>query len=358
MKGMNRRRFLKNSLLTGTAFSLVPGLWGEISGKENKKGVRPSHPVVIASANGERATARAMELLQQGADPLDAVIAGVNIIENDPEDVTVGYGGLPNEDGVVQLDASVMHGPTHNAGAVAALEGVKNPSKVAKLVMERTDHVLLVGKGAQDFARAHGFKIENLLTEKARKIWLHWKETLSDKDDWFPPEPDEYGEVLRQYFDVHGTINCCAVDANGNLAGVTTTSGLAFKIPGRVGDSPIPGAGLYVDNEVGAAGSTGRGEANLKNLTSFMVVEFMRMGKSPTEACLAACQRIVEHTKLPYLLNSDGKPRFNVSFYAVNKKGEFGGASIWGPKQMQVFDAKGNRKVEMAFLFDKKYRKR
>ncbi len=351
MKTMNRRRFLQNTLLTGTGLSLMPGLWKETGASNRKSEVKPAHPVVIASGNGERATARAMELIKQGADPLDAVIAGVNILENDPEELTVGYGGLPNEDGVVQLDASVMHGPTHNAGAVGALEGIKNPSLVAKLVMERTDHVLLVGKGAQDFARAHGFKVEDLLTEKARKIWLYWKETLSDRDDWFPPEDDEYSAVLRQYFDVHGTINCCAVDANGNLAGVTTTSGLAFKIPGRVGDSPIIGAGLYVDNEVGAAGSTGRGEANLKNLSSFMVVEYMRMGKSPTEACLAVCERIVQHTKLPYLLDEKGIPNFNVSFYAVNKKGEFGGASILGPRTMQVFDGQGNRQVEMAYLY-------
>jgi len=280
------------------------------------------------------------------------VIAGVNIVEDDPDDITVGYGGLPNEDGVVQLDASVMHGPTHNAGAVAALEGIRNPSKVAKLVMERTDHVLLVGKGAQDFARAHGFQVENLLTEKSRKIWLYWKETLNKKDDWFPPADDEIGEEIKKYFRLTGTINCCAVDANGDLAGVTTTSGLAFKIPGRVGDSPIIGAGLYVDNEVGAAGSTGRGEANLKNLSCFLIVEYMRQGKSPTEACMAVCQRIAEHTRLPYLLDEQHNPNFNVTFYAVNKEGEFGGASIRKGKKMWVYDQRGNRLVDLPSLFD------
>ncbi len=348
---IKRREFLKGSLVAGAGALFSPWLGNTVTAGSSVSGVKPKHPVVVASANGERATARAMELLRQGADPLDAVIAGVNIIEDDPDDISVGYGGLPNEDGVVQLDASVMHGPTHNAGAVGALEGIRNPSKVAKLVMERTDHVLLVGKGAQDFARAHGFKIENLLTDRAREIWLHWKETLSDKDDWFPPEDDEMSELLRQYFDVHGTINCCAVDVNGDLAGVTTTSGLAFKIPGRVGDSPIIGAGLYVDNEVGAAGSTGRGEANLKNLASFMVVEFMRQGKSPTDACLAVCQRIADHTKLPYLLNKKGHPNFNVNFYAVNKKGEFGGASILSGAKMWVFDHTGNHLVELPYLF-------
>ncbi len=351
MKKMNRRRFLKNSLLGGTSLGLFPNLFKGNSALANSTNLRPSHPVVVSSANGEQATAKAMELLQAGADPLDAVIAGVNLVEDDPEDITVGLGGLPNEAGVVQLDASVMHGPTHNAGAVGALEGIKNPSKVAKLVMERTDHVLIVGKGAQDFARAHGFKVQDLLTDKARKIWLHWKETLSKEDDWFPPPGDEIGMELRKYFDVHGTINCCAVDANGDLAGVTTTSGLAFKIPGRVGDSPIIGAGLYVDNEVGAAGSTGRGEANLKNLCSFMVVEFMRQGKSPTDASLAVCQRIVEHTKLPHLLKKKGVPNFNVKFYAVNKKGEYGGASIFSGGKMWVYDGKGHRLVDMAYLF-------
>ncbi|MEJ2634102.1 MAG: N(4)-(beta-N-acetylglucosaminyl)-L-asparaginase [Calditrichia bacterium] len=350
---MDRRKFLKKSLLAGTGMTIVPSFFRNLKGQTVKSPGKPDHPVVISSSNGERATARAVELLQNGADPLDAVISGVNIIEDDPEDITVGYGGLPNEEGVVQLDASVMHGPTHNAGAVGALEGIKNPSKVAKLVMERTDHVLLVGAGAQKFARAHGFKVEDLLTDKAREIWLYWKETLNDKDDWFPPPPDKVNAELRKYFDVHGTINCCAVDANGNLGGVTTTSGLAFKIPGRVGDSPIIGAGLYVDNEVGAAGSTGRGEANMKNLCSFMVVEFMRQGKSPTDACLAACERIASHTKLPYLLDKKNRPNFNVNFYAVNKNGEFGGASIYGKRTMWVSDAKGNREVEMAYLFDK-----
>lgn len=354
MKKINRRLFIRNSILGGTGLGLFPQLFRQNSALADSKIVRPDHPVVISSANGERATARAMELLQTGADPLDAVIAGVNLVEDDPEDITVGLGGLPNEAGVVQLDASVMHGPTHNAGAVGALEGIKNPSRVAKLVMERTDHVLIVGKGAQDFARAHGFKVEELLTDKAREIWLHWKETLSNKDDWFPPANDKIGMELRKYFDVHGTINCCAVDAKGDLAGVTTTSGLAFKIPGRVGDSPIIGAGLYVDNQVGAAGSTGRGEANLKNLCSFMVVEFMRQGKSPTDACLSVCQRIIDHTKLPYLLKKKGLPNFDVKFYAVNKKGEYGGASIFGGGKMWIHDGKSHRLIDMAYLFKKK----
>lgn len=347
---LKRRDFLRAGAFASLGLTWPFKVWGSGPPKQ----LVTDHPVVVSSGNGERAVRKAMELLQAGKDPLDAVIAGVNIVENDPDDITVGYGGLPNEDGVVQLDSCVMHGPTHNAGAVACLEGVKNPSKVAKLVMERTDHVLLVGKGAQDFARAHGFKIEDLLTDKARRIWLYWKENLSDKDDWFSAAPEEYDEDIQEFLRHYGTINCCAVDGTGNLAGVTTTSGLAFKIPGRVGDSPIIGAGLYVDNEVGAAGSTGRGEANLKNLTSFYVVEQMRIGKSPTEACLAACKRIAGKTKLGYLLRKEGEPNFNVNFYAVNKAGEFGGASILSGKTMWVADKKGIREIELPYLFKRK----
>lgn len=350
---MKRRDFLKATVATGVGLTVLPAI-GDVIAAGSDSSSKPEHPVVISSANGERAVARTMELLKQNSDPLDAVIAGVNIVENDPDDITVGYGGLPNEAGVVQLDSCVMHGPTHNAGAVGAIENIKNPSKVAKLVMERTDHVLLVGRGALNFALAHGFREENLLTEKSRKIWLYWKETLNKNDDWFSPAKDEVDEEVKKFFHLGGTINCCAVDTNGDLAGVTTTSGLFFKIPGRVGDSPIIGAGLYVDNEVGAAGSTGRGEANLKNLTSFMVVEFMRMGKSPTEACLASCQRIVDHTKLPELLTEDGKPNFNVKFYAVNKQGEYGSGAIYGGGQFQVADAGGVRKEEMAYLFKRR----
>lgn len=354
MSKINRRKFLKDSIIGSTALGIAPGLLGIPDKSAQANPMVTDFPVVIGSANGEKAIAKAMEMIWKGADPLDAVISGVNIVEDDPDDITVGYGGLPNENGVVQLDSSVMHGPTHNAGAVGALEGVKNPSKVAKLVMERTDHVLLVGQGAQDFARAHGFKIENLLTEKARKIWLRWKENLNKDDDWFPPIDDKIGLEFQKYMNVYGTINCCAVDGNRDLAGVTTTSGLSFKIPGRVGDSPIIGAGLYVDNEVGAAGSTGRGEANLKNLSCFMIVELMRQGKSPTDASLAVCERIVKHTKLKYLLNNQGLPNFNVKFYAVSKTGQTGGASIYSGGEMWVVDKKGQRLENLAYLYKRK----
>lgn len=316
-------------------------------------------PVVISSGNGMAATERAMTMINEGSDVLDAVIAGVNIVENDPEDMSVGYGGLPNEDGIVELDACCMHGPTHNAGAVASLQNIKNPSSVAKLVLKRTDHVLLVGKGALRFAKAHGFVEENLLTDKAREYWLNYKEKLSTQDDWFPPGGEKEMSMNGLEFikkgvakRITGTISCMGVDSNGDISGVTTTSGLFYKIPGRVGDSPIIGAGLYVDNEIGACGSTGRGEENLKNLSSFLVVEYMRQGMSPTEACLEVCNRIDKHATLPNLRNEDGKPDFNVNFYALNKSGEYGCASIYGPVSFAVHDGLENTKKEGAYLYE------
>lgn len=312
-------------------------------------------PVVIASANGLAATAKAMELILAGRDALDGVIAGVNLVEDDPNDNSVGYGGLPNEEGIVELDASVMHGATGRGGCVAALRNIKNPSKVARVLMERTDHVLIVGEGALRFAKAHGFKEENLLTDAAREAWLRWKETLSNQDDWLPPhdiETREIGQNFQRFIRHYGTINCNAVDLKGNISGCTTTSGLAFKIPGRVGDSPILGAGLYVDNEVGAAGSTGRGEANLLSCSSVLVVEFMRQGKRPEEACLMACERIATQTKMKRLLDDKGRPKFDVNFYAINKRGEFGGASLWSGAQFAVNTGEPtSRLVNAAFLF-------
>jgi N4-(beta-N-acetylglucosaminyl)-L-asparaginase len=306
-------------------------------------------PVVISSGNGLPATEKAMALLGEGADPLDAAIAGVNIVEDDPEDMSVGYGGLPNEHGVVQLDSCVMHGPTGKAGSVASLENIKNPSQVARLVMQRTDHVILVGPGALAFARAHGFEEMNLLTDKSRKAWLRWKENLSPSDDWISPEESGIdGERST------GTINCCALDRNGALGGVTTTSGLAFKIPGRVGDSPIIGAGLYVDNEVGAAGATGRGEAVILNCGSFAIVELMRNGRSPQEACLEILKRIADKNHDKRLQKPDGKPNFQVTFYALSRTGEFGSACLWKGRKFAVHDGKENRLLESAWLYEEK----
>jgi len=350
---MKRRDFLKSATLAGAAVLVGEkmGGFGELRAQTRTS----AKPLVISSANGLKATARAMEMLQGGADALEAVVAGVNIVEDDPKDHSVGYGGLPNEEGVVELDSSVMHGPTGRGGAVGALQNIKNPSKVAKTVMERTDHVLLVGEGARKFAVAHGFKEENLLTDEAREIWLRWKEKMSDQDDWLPPHDinaRDVGEDLKPYLRHYGTINCDAIDLNGNISGVTTTSGLAFKIPGRVGDSPILGAGLYVDNEVGAAGSTGRGEANLLSCASVMVVEYMRQGKSPEEACLMACKRIAQQTKEKRLLDDAGRPNFQVNFYALNKKGEHGSGSIWsGAKYAVNTGEKESHLEESAYLY-------
>jgi N4-(beta-N-acetylglucosaminyl)-L-asparaginase len=302
-----------------------------------------------------------MEMIKNGSDALDAVIAGINIAEDDPNDNSVGYGGLPNEEGVVELDAAVMHGPSYRAGAVASLRNIKNPSKVARLVMERTDHVLMVGEGALRFARAHGFKEENLLTDSSREIWLKWKENLSKEDDWLPPhsiEETDIGEYMKSYLRHYGTIHCSALDLKGNLSCVTTTSGLAFKIPGRIGDSPIIGAGLYVDNEVGAAGSTGRGEANLLNCSSVMIVEWMRQGKSPEEACLLACKRINERCREKRLQDDKGRFKYNVKFYAINKRGDHGSATLWGGEGIYkslyvIHDGVSIKKLESAYLFVK-----
>lgn len=339
---MKRRTFIKSSILLGATSSVIT----DFSFAKNSNRIKP---IVISSGNGERATVKAMELIKEGHDALDAVIAGVNIIEDDPDDITVGLGGLPNEDGIVELDACCMHGPTHNAGAVASLRNIKNPSKVARLVMERTDHVLIVGEGALRFAKAHGFKEEELLTDKSRKVWLQWKENLNRDDDWFPPS-DAYESKLES---TTGTITCCAVDMAGNMSGVTTTSGLSFKIPGRVGDSPIIGAGLYVDNEVGACGSTGRGEENLKNLSCMLAVEFMRMGNSPEEACLKVCKRIIKNAKIKSLLTEDGKPNFNVTFYAIDKSGNYGCASVYGPKKFALHDGQKNQILNGVYLYKK-----
>jgi N4-(beta-N-acetylglucosaminyl)-L-asparaginase len=309
-------------------------------------------PIIISSGNGVPACNKAVALIREGADPLDAVVAGVNIVEDDPEDHSVGYGGLPNEDGVVELDSCVMHGPTHKAGAVAGLRNIRNPSSVAKLVMRRTDHVLLVGEGALRFARAHGFKEEELLTDQARKIWLKWKESHSGRDDWLGPEGDVEPAVPNGARDLqftYGTITCMALTKAGDLAGCTSTSGLSYKIPGRVGDSPIIGAGLYVDNDIGACGSTGRGEANLQNCSCFMIVEFMRNGMTPEEASLAMLKRIANKTE-PRLRDEDGKPNYGLVFYAVRKDGLAGGAAMWGDPKMTVHDGTTCRQVGLPSL--------
>jgi len=303
-----------------------------------------AQPVVVTSANSLRPVQKAYELMVGGADPLDAAVEGVKIQELDPADDSVGYGGLPNADGVVQLDASCMHGPTRRAGAVAALEGIKTPSEIAKLVLKYTDHILLVGEGAKRFALSYGFKDEDLLTEHAREAWLRWRANRDPEDDFLDVPADE-----RLAQRPTGTINCDAVTAAGEIASVTTTSGLAWKIPGRVGDSPIIGAGQYCDNDVGAAGSTGRGEANIKACGGFLTVELMRRGMKPTDACLETLKRVVRMTEAR-LLAPDGRPRFGLTYYAVNKRGEFGAASFY-PGRFAVHDGTEARFQDAASLY-------
>jgi N4-(beta-N-acetylglucosaminyl)-L-asparaginase len=308
----------------------------------------PAGPLVIASANGNffrnggphTAVALAFEQLTRGTDVLEALIAGVNLVELDPADTSVGYGGLPNADGVVQLDSCCMHGPARRAGGVAALEGVRTPSRVAHAVMQQTDHHLLVGRGAQVFARQMGFTIEDdLNTERSRRAWLEWKRR-TDPQRYLDPDTRAeerrrvVGELVRDGVlgsaHVHGTIHASGLSPRGEIAGVTTTSGLAWKIPGRVGDSPILGAGLYVDGAVGAAGSTGRGEANLFNLSSFLIVENLRRGMHPKDAGLDALRRVRANTVERRLRRPDGEPNFNLQFYVLDARGRHAGVALYG----------------------------
>jgi N4-(beta-N-acetylglucosaminyl)-L-asparaginase len=341
---------------------------------------RSGKNIAIASDNGLRACARAVELMKAGGDTLDAVVAGVNINEEDPEDSSVGYGGLPNEEGVVELDACVMHGPTRRAGSVAALRNIKNPSKVAKLVMEQTDHIMMAGENALRFAKAWGFSEENLLTQKARQAWLVWKQSLRDgrgHNNWTDgldapvvrdqarrllPHADEAllawaAEVVMR--PPTGTISCLGLKENGEISGVTTTSGLAWKIPGRVGDSPIIGAGLYVDQDVGAAGSTGRGEENIRIAGAHTIVENMRHGMSPREACLDALKRVARN----YGSEQARLSRFDLNFYALRKDGVYAGASLWDAgirqgkparRRFAVHDGAESRLEDCVYLFERK----
>jgi N4-(beta-N-acetylglucosaminyl)-L-asparaginase len=349
MSPVSRRRFLESGAAAAAGLSL--GRVGIAEARSPVPAPTASRPIVIASANGIRGVARAYEMLGKGADPLDAAIAGVNIQELDPEDQSVGLGGLPNADGVVQLDASCMHGPTRRAGAVASLEGIATPSLVAKAVMDYTDHILLVGPGAKQFALQMGFREQNLLTEKSRQDWLRWKARLNADDNWLDHDDD----VAIKFST--GTINMNAVTASGDIASVTTTSGLSWKIPGRVGDSPIIGAGQYCDNGVGAAGSTGRGEANIKACGAFLTVEGMRRGLTPQQACLATLERVVAMTERR-LLGDRGRPRFDLNFYAVAKDGSYGAAAIYSGGRFAVADAKGARLEDSAFLFKREERPR
>ena len=345
MARMTRREFVVTGGAAGLAAAAPRPAFGRAPAVRTQQSPKP---VVISSANGNRVrnggsetcVELAFRRIMAGDDVLDSLVAGVNIVELDPEDASVGYGGRPNADGVVQLDSCCMQGPTRRAGGVAALEGVRTPSNVARAVMDQTDHHLLVGRGAQIFARNMGFEIEDdLNTDRSRRMWLEWKRR-TDPGHYLSPDRARrdmdidrlaagLGNEDEDEDELYGTINCNGISADGQICGVTTTSGLAWKIPGRIGDSPILGAGLYLDNEVGAVGSTGRGEANLYNVTSFLITEYLRQGMSPKDAGLAGLRRIRQNTVERRLLNDRGLPNFGVNFYVLNAAGDYAGVSMY-----------------------------
>jgi len=392
----SRRKFFLTSVAgtaaAGTSNLLgasTPGggidVYGLVPQSAPAKGKRP---VMISSANGVHALDKGMDILKNGGDTLDAAVAAVTVVEDDPNDDSVGYGGLPNEEGEVELDASVMHGPTRRAGSVASVRRIKNVAKLAKTVMERTNHTMIVGDGARRFAVAEGFEEMNLLTEHSRKKWLAWKASTSfnwrpgiDSPEWVGRSASARREDHLRYQALQervavicdhdaaltaramevitnpptGTINCLAVNEKGEISGTTTTSGLSWKIPGRVGDSPIIGAGLCVDGDVGGAGSTGKGEENIKVSGGHTIVEMMRKGMSPTEACLEALHRVARN------YNNDKKKlgTFHIYFYALNKDGVYGSASLWrngyDPNKRAkyaVHDGTEGKLVECAAYFD------
>jgi len=349
MDRWTRRKFFLTSL-AGSAFAGAARVFGktlEVTGGNHSEPIlfdpQPAarmRPLIISSANGLNALDKGMQILKSGGDTLDAAVTAVTVVEDDPNDDSVGYGGLPNEEGEVELDASVMHGPTRRAGSVASVRRIKNVSRLAKTVMERTNHVMIVGDGARRFGVAEGFEEMNLLTEHSRKIWLAWKAKTSfnwrpgtDSPEWkehvatlFDHDAEKIAYAMRVItYPPTGTINCLAVNAQGEVSGTTTTSGLAWKIPGRVGDSPVIGAGLYVDGDVGGAGSTGKGEENIKICGGHTIVEMMRKGMKPDDACLEALGRVARN----YNGDRTKLATFSLRFYAVNKDGEYGSASLW-----------------------------
>ena len=343
-KKVSRREFVRTGSVVGIMAASPKAGTGRGPEMLVPQGVKP---VVISDLSGYRfknggpvcCVEKAYSMIAAGSDVLEALVAGVNIPELDPEETGIGYGGLPNSDGIVQLDSCCMHGPKKRAGAVAALEGVRTPSLVARAVMEETDHHLLVGRGAQDFARKLGFTIEaDLNTEKSRSLWLEWKRRTDPEHYLDPKRKEQAGyeaalqmmrEGLIEEGSFWGTIFCCGISAKAEICGMTSTSGTAWKIPGRAGDSPIIGAGVYVDNEIGAAGSTGRGEANLYNLTPFYIVECMRRGMHPKDAGLEGLRRIQANTKEKRLLNGRGLPAFNIRFFVLNARGQHAGLCMY-----------------------------
>jgi N4-(beta-N-acetylglucosaminyl)-L-asparaginase len=392
--------FSRRDFLTTTAIgSLALGLDAHGVGiqKKAESGASPQtanagkRPIIVSANNGLAYLDRGFEHLSKGGDTLDSAILVVTGPEDDPNDDSVGLGGLPNEEGVVELDSCCMHGPTRRAGSVGGVRNIKNVSKVGKAVMEHTGHVMLVGKGAERFAMAMGYPRENLLTERSRKVWLLWKEYHSGGDWWGPgladphwkaPEPAEinrkpHAEVWRQglerlaerandlgiepefclaaahrvMFPPSGTIHCSALNEKGEMSGITTTSGLAFKLPGRCGDSPVIGAGCYTDQDVGSAGATGSGEENIKVAGAHTIVENMRHGMSPQDAGMDALKRIVRNyngdmTRLRFM---------DMTYYILRNDGAYAGVSLWegyskgNPHKIAVHDGT-KRSEECAHL--------
>ncbi len=360
---ISRRGFVKTSVLGAVAAGA--GAHGSVvdlsDGARVSGGQSGTRPTIICAHNGYAYAEAAYAFLKNGGDTLDTGVRVVTGPENDPNDDSVGLGGLPNEEGVVELDSCCMHGPTRRAGAVGGVRNIKNVSMVAKAVMEHTGHVMLVGEGAERFAVDMGFPRENLLTDRSRKIWMLWKQFNSDRDWWGPGMADPHWQppfdtkpqaelrrerieqlrqraadlgiepefqlaaVRRVLFPPTGTIHCSVLNDKGEMSGITTTSGLAFKLPGRVGDSPIIGAGCYTDQDVGSAGATGSGEENIKVAGAHTIVENMRHGMSPKDAGIDALKRIVRN------YNGDmNKLRFmDMTYYVLRKDGAYAGVSLW-----------------------------
>jgi len=394
----SRRDFVKTSVLGAVA----AGVGSRVQGEDAKQGAAAQdhnsqsgsykRPIIVCANNGYAYLEDAFAFLKSGGDTLDAALRVVKGPEDDPNDTSVGLGGLPNEEGVVELDACCMHGPTRRAGSVGGVRNIKNVSLVSKAVFEHTGHVMLVGEGAERFAVSLGFPRENLLTEHSRKIWLLWKEYHSNEDWWGPgladphwqspdsiPSPDkpqselwhehiqnlqaraaELGiepelqlEAVRKVlYPPTGTIHCSALNDKGEISGCTTTSGLSFKLPGRLGDSPIIGAGCYTDQDVGSAGATGSGEENIKVAGAHTIVENMRRGMSPQEAGMETLKRIVRN------YNGDmHKLRFvDMTYYILRKDGAYAGVSLWEgyskgrPHKIAVHDGTRRSEVTVSLL--------
>ncbi len=377
---ITRRGFIESAVAASLATTLKAQEKGNPA-HASEPSSPPKRPIIVCAYNGRHYLDDAFLFLKSGGDTLDAAIRVVKGPEDDPFDHSVGLGGLPNEEGVVELDACCMHGPTRRAGSVGAVRNIKNVALVAKAVMEHTDHVMLVGEGAERFAVAMGFPREKLLTERSRKVWLLWKEYHSSDDWWgpgiaspgwkppvLPPQAERWEERVQRLDQLAaelgiepefrqsaircvlapptGTIHCSALNDKGEISGVTTTSGLAFKLPGRCGDSPIIGAGCYTDQDVGSAGATGSGEENIKVAGAHTIVENMRRGMSPHEAGMDALQRIARNynhdmTKLKFL---------DMTYYILRKDGAYAGVSLWegyspaNPHRIAVHD--GTRRSE------------